>query len=484
MRRAALLLAALLLPTFAAGQEWRGPAALEVQVEDAKGRNLAGAEILLIYLSPEGGGSLPTVLTDANGRANIGGLAAGRWTVEVRHAGHMSFRAELALSADGKPLVQSASHRMAPGATSTMKIKFSRGRGGAPAPAAPAPAPPAEIVPVKPPPPIAVVAEVAPAPAPVPAPLAPEAPKAPVKDSPPAAPVALAPTPVPAPAAAKAPVKELPPAAPVAPVPVPEPAPTAAKAPPRELPPAAPVAPAPPPGPTPAAAKAPVKELSPAASVAPVPPPVAAPAVAETPVGDVAPVVKPAPAPAQPPTVAPAALPAETPPPAPTPAIAPAVAPPPAPAAALLPAAPAPARGRLCVECPAGESAAWGEAAIEGGATVGCPVDLPARLKSVDLVAAGALSAELAAAGTGCRVIAVELPAGARFTGFRYEAQSAGVTADCLPGRGCPAGGCRFPNEPVLRVEGNRTVLLVGFESTAPDLRRAVVAGYSTYNKR
>ena len=52
MRRAALLLAALLLPTFAAGQEWRGPAALEVQVEDAKGRNLAGAEILLIYLSP------------------------------------------------------------------------------------------------------------------------------------------------------------------------------------------------------------------------------------------------------------------------------------------------------------------------------------------------------------------------------------------------------------------------------------------------
>ena len=458
MRRAALLLAALLLPSFAAGQEWRGPAALEVQVEDAKGRNLAGAEILLIYLSPEGGGSLPAVLTDANGRANIGGLAAGRWTVEVRHAGHMSFRAELALSADGKPLVQSASHRMAPGATSTMKIKFSRGRGGAPAPAAPAPAPPAEIVPVKPPPPVAEVAEVAPAPAPVPAPMAPKDPKAPAKDSPPAAPVALAPTPVPAPVAPRAPVKELPPAAPVAP--------------------------APPPVPTPAEAKARVKELSPAAPVAPAPPPVPAPAVAETPVGDVAPVVKPAPAPAQPPTVAPAALPAETPPPAPTPAIAPAVAPPPAPAAALLPAAPAPARGRLCVECPAGESAAWGEAAIEGGATVGCPVDLPVRLKSVDLAAAGALSAELAAAGTGCRVIAVELPAGARFTGFRYEAQSAGVAADCLPGRGCPAGGCRFPNEPVLRVEGNRTVLLVGFESTAPDLRRAVVAGYSTYNKR
>lgn len=91
------------------------------------------------------------------------------------------------------------------------------------------------------------------------------------------------------------------------------------------------------------------------------------------------------------------------------------------------------------------------------------------------------LSSEL---GPGCRVISVELPAGARFTGYRYEAQSQGLAADCLPGRGCPAGGCRFPADPVIRLAGNRTVLLVGFESTAPDLRRAVVAGYSTYAKK
>ena len=86
----ALLLAALLLPAVAGAQDWRGPAALAIQVESAKGRNLAGAEILLVYLSPDGGGSLPPVLTDANAQANIGGLAAGRWTVEVRSAGHMS----------------------------------------------------------------------------------------------------------------------------------------------------------------------------------------------------------------------------------------------------------------------------------------------------------------------------------------------------------------------------------------------------------
>ncbi len=138
-------------------------------------------------------------------------------------------------------------------------------------------------------------------------------------------------------------------------------------------------------------------------------------------------------------------------------------------------------RARLCVECPPGESAVWGEAAIAGGAAAGCPADLSARLQGVALDGVAQLSAEL---GPGCRVIAVELPAGARFTGFRYEAQSSAVSADCLPGRACPAGDCRFPAAPTLRVTGKRTVLLVGFESTAPDPRRAVVAGYSTYAKK
>lgn len=354
MRRAALLLAATLLPAIAGGQEtdWRGAAALEIQVEDAKGKNLADAEIVLVYLSPDGGGSLPSVLTDAHGKANIGGIAVGRWTVEIRHAGHMSYRAELALSADGKPVVASAAHQMAPGASSTMKVKFSRGHGGA-APVAPMAPMPVGAVPVAPP-----------APAPAPASL-------------------------------------------------PERQPS----------------PAPPPMPPPAVA------APPAPAPAPAPPIAAAPAPAQS-----QPVVVP-------PRVAPAAQ----------------------------------VRPRLCVECPPGESAAWGEAAIAGGAATGCPTDLPARLEKVPLEGVTQLSGEL---GAGCRVIAVELPAGARFTGFRYEAQSQGVSADCLPGRGCPAGDCRFPGEPILRLVGNRTVLLVGFESTAPDLRRAVVAGYSTYAKK
>ncbi len=451
MRQTALLLAALLLPASAGAQDWRGPAALAVQVEDAKGKNLAGAEVLLVYLSPDGGGTLPPVLTGGDGQANIGGLAAGRWSAEIRHAGHMSYRAELLLSADSRPVVQSASHLMAPGATSTMKVKFSRGRGAAAAPAAPAQVP----------------AAVAPVPA-----AAKE--KAPVKEVTAVEPVAPAPAPVVAPTAARAPVKELPPVPTVTPTPAPVPAVAVEKAPVKVVPPVPPSTPAPAPAPAPASAQAP-------ATIVPAPAPVPAPT-----------------APTQPSPATPAPLPATT-----TPPVAPArpaVAPAPAPVAAPAPSTPvaapaaaapsatptpaAPARARLCIECPAGESAAWGEAALPGGAAAGCPADLPARLKTVDLDAVAQLSADLAAAGTGCRVIAVELPAGARFTGYRYEAQSAGVAADCLPGRGCPAGDCRFPADPVLRQVGDKTVLLVPFESTAADPRRAVVAGYSTYNKR
>ena len=407
MRRAVLLLAATLLPAVAGGQEtdWRGPAALEIQVEDAKGKNLADAEIVLVYLSPDGGGSLPSVLTDAHGKANIGGLAAGRWTVEIRHAGHMSYRAELALSADGKPVVASAAHQMAPGATSTMKVKFARGRGGA-VPLAPRPRAPE--------PPVAMgpsAREPAPAPRPPANPAARPAPAA-----------AL-----PAPAAAKAPVKEEVPAPPTKP---------AAEQPP----------------------STPAPSVQPPASPAQPPKPAPAPLPEKAP-------QQPAVVPAKPPTTAPAPLPER--------------APQPSPAVPAQP--PAPARPHLCVECPPGETAAWGEAAITGGAATGCPADLPARLKNVALEGVAQLSSEL---GPGCRVVRVEIPAGARFTGFRYEAQSQAVSADCLPGRACPAGDCRFPAEPVLRLAGNRTILLVGFESTAPDLRRAVVAGYSTYAKK
>ncbi|MGE0640518.1 MAG: carboxypeptidase-like regulatory domain-containing protein [Thermoanaerobaculia bacterium] len=434
-----ILWAASTLPL--AAQEWRGPVAVEVTAEDSRGRNLGGAEVRLIYLDPAGGGALPSVLTDENGRANIAGLAAGRWTVEVRQHGFMTYRAEVSLSADRKPVVESASQEMAPGATSTMRVKLQRGRGGAPPPAR---APVAEAPPVRsaPPPAPEPAKPAAPAaPAPIPKPQAPE----PALQSAP-----VPPQPAPAPAAAPS----IPPVAAPQPAPVPAEKPSAAVAKPEPAPPA----------PAPAVVRD--QPVSPPPAAAPVPPaPEPRPAVA--PIPPVAPVVV-EPAPAAPPAPVAPAAPESAPPaePAPSP---------------LTPSAATPApRQRLCVECPPGESAAWGEATIEGGAKGGCPADLAARLRGESLDGL----AESSEIGPGCRVIRVDLPAGARYTGFRFEARSAGVTADCLPGRECPAGNARFPFEPVLRETGNRTTLLVAFESDAPDRRSALVAGYSTYEKR
>jgi hypothetical protein len=102
----------------------------------------------------------------------------------------------------------------------------------------------------------------------------------------------------------------------------------------------------------------------------------------------------------------------------------------------------------------------------------------------VPLYGGAELAALGATLGDGCRAIRVDLPEGARFTGFRYEASGGNVSADCLPERACPAGGARFPFPPVIRKEGGRTILLVGFESAAPEPRSAVVAGYYSFTRK
>ncbi len=418
------LVGALWLAASLSAQDGRGPLALEVQVEDAKGKNVAGAEVRLVYLAPEGG-ALPSVLTDARGQVTVGGLSAGRWTVEVRHAGHMTYLAELALAGDAKPEVLAASQQMAPGATSTLKVRFARGRSERAVPAQ-RPQPVARAAPPSPPPVLPAPPAAEPMATPSPVVVAPQ----PTKQEP--TPV----TPAPAPEAVQ--------------VPSPLPEQPAVAAPKPVL-----AAPAPP---EPAPATPPI-------AAPPVAPPIAAPPVLQAPAEA-----------AQALSEAPGAAPTSPPPVVSTP-----VAPVPEPLAAPQPAPLPPARPRVCVECPPGESAAWGEATIATGSAEGCPSDLAARLAAVPLEKVDEIAAGV---GDGCRIMQVTLPAGARYTGFRFEAQSGSVTADCLPGRDCPSGGCKFPFAPVVRRAGQRTTLLAAFASTVREPRRALVVGYSTYDKK
>jgi Carboxypeptidase regulatory-like domain len=214
LRKIAILL--LLAASSVQAQPWRGPAAVEVRVEDQKGLPVAGAQVQLQYTAVEPLEGPAPVLTDDRGRAIVGSLAEGPWRVEVSHDGFMTYQAEVAVREGGRPAVAGATQIKVSGALRTMEVQISRARSTP----SPAPAPttlprPVEAAPRKEPtPPPAPRPQPPPAPAPQPTR---EAPPTPIPTPPPAP--ALEPTPKPAPPQAPAPA----PVAPATPPPVPAP---------------------------------------------------------------------------------------------------------------------------------------------------------------------------------------------------------------------------------------------------------------------
>ena len=254
-------------------------------------------------------------------------------------------------------------------------------------------------------------------------------------------------SPPPAPVVPAAPRRENPPIplppreepiAPTAPAPVPEKsAPSPAPEPPREKP-------APPPAPAPVVPTAP-----------PTPRPENPPASE--------PIREPAAAPPAPPQVKPVT------PPAPPPA-APAPSPP-----VARPADPVRLRtsqDRTCFECPPGESALSTERVVPPGGGSGCGTDIAAQLANGEVPSG--LPAD-------CHVLRIALPAGTRYTGYRYEVQAGGDSLDCLAGQSCPQSTGRWPINPVLIRKPIGTVVLAPFEAgPAERERRAVFTAYFT----
>jgi len=262
-------------------------------------------------------------------------------------------------------------------------------------------------------------------------------------------------------------------AAPVAPQPVP-PAPAPKPVP---QPDAQPAPPAPQPAPTPQPVERP--RAQPVPEPTPPPAPTAQPEPAPTRTPPVQP-PQPRPEPPAPPMPAPTPAPAPSVPvPAPTPAPPP---PPPAAAAPAAPIAPSPdatrlrtAKDRTCFECKPGESALSTEKVIPPGGGAGCG-DLAARLKG------GEVPADLPA---GCRVLRIVLPAGMRYTGYRYEIQDQGKSLDCAVGQDCPQGTGRWPVNPILVRNPSGTIVLAPFEAGPADReRRAVLTAYFSSGKK
>ncbi len=95
----AVVLAAV--PAVAAAQEWSGSNGFQVVVTDDAGQPLPGVTVMAFLAESDRSGGPPPLLTDAAGVAEVSGLSAGEWQVELRREGFMIVSSYLRLE-DGK----------------------------------------------------------------------------------------------------------------------------------------------------------------------------------------------------------------------------------------------------------------------------------------------------------------------------------------------------------------------------------------------
>lgn len=121
-----------------AAQPWAGAAGLGIQVK-AGGDPVVGAQVELYYLADPQRGGPAAVSTDAQGEAEVYGLAEGRWFVRVRHPSYLTYEAEVSVSASRKPDEGLVARRKEGDSLQTNKVRFFKVEGGGRAVARPAP---------------------------------------------------------------------------------------------------------------------------------------------------------------------------------------------------------------------------------------------------------------------------------------------------------------------------------------------------------
>ena len=79
----------------------------------------------------------------------------------------------------------------------------------------------------------------------------------------------------------------------------------------------------------------------------------------------------------------------------------------------------------------------------------------------------------------GCRILAVALPAGARFSGFRFEAFDGTDGGDCVAGQPCAIGEADWLANPKIIRGAQRTIVWSVFRNGAVGRQR--LARFTTY---
>lgn len=114
-------------------------------------------------------------------------------------------------------------------------------------------------------------------------------------------------------------------------------------------------------------------------------------------------------------------------------------------------------------------------------AVPGVPACAEALRQALALARSGPVRGAAPGLAPSCRLLEVRLPAGARYTGYRFEAEDETGGGDCLAGRECPVGQCQWTGDPALHRGAEGTTLTAGFENhSSSRTRRAVLTVYYT----
>jgi hypothetical protein len=131
-----------------------------------------------------------------------------------------------------------------------------------------------------------------------------------------------------------------------------------------------------------------------------------------------------------------------------------------------------------CPECRPGESAVTIEAhtAAAGGncetALAAARATAQAMQSTPNAIAGSEFGTYAGPDGGSCQVLAILLPRGARYLGYRYEAEDNRQTGDCAADADCTIGEARWRGHPTLERRTDGTVVIAGFENRSAQAPR------------
>ena len=125
--RRPLAMAALLaaLPVVAAAQDWSGDRAFRVTVSDDAGQPVPEVRVIVRLAEADRSGGPPPLLTNDAGIAEVTGLAAGEWEVQLMRQGFMIVNSYLRLEDGKRPQVGFTSSQRTGPFWAPMKVSYS-----------------------------------------------------------------------------------------------------------------------------------------------------------------------------------------------------------------------------------------------------------------------------------------------------------------------------------------------------------------------